>query len=40
MIIMLSEKQHSEDIEETAKLLMKKYGYSREIALRQAYRWS
>ena len=37
---MLSEKKHSKDIEETAKVLMKKYGYTREMALQQAYRWS
>ena len=40
MIRMLSERKHSSDIEETAKRLMKEYGYSREIALHQAYRWS
>lgn len=36
----MSDKKHSKDIEETAKLLMKEYGYSREIALDQAYHWS
>lgn len=36
----MSDKKHSKDIEETAKLLMKKHGYTREMAIRQAYRWS
>lgn len=36
----LSKKKHSKYIEETANRLMKEYGYSREIALHQAYNWS
>ena len=37
---MLSEKKHSEGVEAAAKRLMKEFGYSRETALREVYRWS
>ncbi len=33
-------RKYPRDIEETARLLMKEYGYTREMAIRQAIRWS